>query len=101
MRHGSFREPNMQLLDFTPVLQTAGLSGLAAVVLGGLIGATIGWAASRLANAFVTTASASVEDRRLTCAQSGFLAGAVTGMLLGGTPGALIGGTLGAYLGWS
>lgn len=90
----------MSGIEITPFFEWVGFGPLMTVMLGGVVGGLAGWGLSRLTLALVLPPAARVEDRRITCAQSGFTAGALVGWLFGGVPGALFGGLAGIILGW-
>lgn len=90
----------MSGIEITPFFEWAGFGPFATVLLGGVAGAAAGWGFSRLTLTLVLPAATPAVDRRITCAQSGFVGGAVTGWLCGGIPGALLGGVAGIVLGW-
>ncbi|NNF04340.1 MAG: hypothetical protein HKN17_07725 [Rhodothermales bacterium] len=86
-------------IEIIPLFEWAGLGPLSSVLLGGVVGGAAGWGASRLSTAFVIPPTAHVIDRRISCAQTGFVAGAFMGWICGGIPGALVGGLAGIVLG--
>ena len=90
----------MSGIEITPLFEWAGFGPLATVLFAGIAGGVAGWGFSRLTLALVLPPAAHAEDRRISCAQSGFAAGAVIGWLCGGIPGALLGGLTGIVLGW-